>query len=67
MFLNGMVHVAHSQDGIWLGEAYVRYRITNSLTCRPFQGSQPHRYYSYQRYNGDYDQRIRGKIDKDKT
>ena len=35
-----MVHVAHSRDGIWLGEAYVRYLITNSLTCRPFQGSR---------------------------
>ena len=49
--------------------------ITNSLTCWPFQGSRPRKYYSYQRYNGDYDQcqpradreKVRGRIDKDKT
>ena len=56
MFLYGMAQVSQSHDDIWLGKAYVRYLITNSLTCRPFQGSRPYRYCSYQRYNGEYDQ-----------
>ena len=56
MFLNGMSQVSQSHDDIWLGKAYVRYLITNSLICRPFQGSRPYRYCSYQRYNGDHDQ-----------
>ena len=40
MFLNGMAQVAQSHDDISLGKAYVRYLITNSLTCQPFQGSR---------------------------
>ena len=52
--LNGMAHVSHFCDDIWLGKAYVRYLITNFLAGRPFQGSRPHRYCSYQRYNRNY-------------
>ena len=30
-FLNGMAHVAHSREGIWLGEAYDNDQLSNLL------------------------------------
>ena len=70
-----MAHVVHSRDGIWLGKAYVRYLITNSLTCHGhFKDPNPidiihikDTTETMTSASQASSQNIRGKIDKDNT